>query len=560
MRTKQDYEKIMLDILNPLKEYFTPDKAYIKLSKSAQVYPEKTARIEAFMRPLWALGPYYRGNGDKDMSFAEIYKEGIKNGSNPFSPAYWGEITDNDQIMVEMAAMGLCLMIAPDTFFFSLSEKDRENLVSWLSAINDHEIQGNNWALFLVMVNMGLKSVGMPYREDKIEWALEKMDEVHRGGGWFDDGIGGNTDYYNPFAYHFYSLIYAKQIENIYHDRADKIKERAKEFAKDFIHWFDKEGRGAAYGRSLTYRFAQVAFWSALVYAEASPFSLGMVKGIINRNLEFWLSQPIFDEAGVLTVGYAYPNLFMSEPYNASGSPYWAMKAFLILALPENHPFFEAEEEELPEMEKVHIIKNAGMVVTNNDTHAVLYPARETRRDAANWYMREKYMKFAYSSKYGYSVPRSAKSLECMAPDSSLVILAGGNVFSNINTKSAEILEGGKIKLEWSPMDGVEVTTLITPFENSHKREHYIKTPFPIEAVDLGFAVNSEVSETEAKLYEASVKTKDGGVRVYSEYGDGIVVDALPATNLMSPNTKIPGVKYKIDAGVSKVTSTVYDI
>ena len=562
MHTKKDYEKLMKDILNPIKNYYTPDKAYLKLSRSAQVYPEKTARIEAFMRPLWALGPYYAGRCEKDMDFARIYQEGFKNGANPFSPAYWGEITANDQIMVEMAALGLALMVAPNVFFEPLAKKDKENLAAWLYTINDHEIMTNNWVMFSVMVNMGLKNVGMPYREDKIEWALERMEDCYLGSGYFDDGIGGNIDYYNAFAIHFYSLIYAKHIENIYPDRAFKIKERAKEFAKDFIYWFDKEGRGVAFGRSLTYRFAQVAFWSALVYADASPFSLGQVKGIINRNLKFWMSKPIFDEAGVLTVGYGYPNLFMSEYYNASGSPYWSMKAFLLLALPEDHPFFEAVEEELPELESVHIVKDANMILTHNDTHAVLYQGRETRRNEQDWYAREKYMKFAYSSKYAFSVARSNKSLNLLAPDSTLSIIAGGNLFTNMNTNSGIITDDGKIKIEWTPMDGVEITTIITPDKNSHKREHYIKTPFALEAIDAGFAVSTEsgIYETDAKLYEASVKTKDGGVRVYSEYGDGIIIDAIPGTNLISPETKIPAVKYKIDAGVSKVTSIVYDI
>ena len=46
----------------------------------------------------------------------------------------------------------------------------------------------------------------------------------------------------------------------------------------------------------------------------------------------------------MLSIGYGYPNLFMCESYNSAGSPYWALKAFLPLALPEDHPFWTAEE------------------------------------------------------------------------------------------------------------------------------------------------------------------------------------------------------------------------
>lgn len=43
------------------------------------------------------------------------------------------------------------------------------------------------------------------------------------------------------------------------------------------------------------------------------------------------------------TIGYCYPQMYMAERYNAPGSPYWGMKSFLLLALPDDHPFWIAE-------------------------------------------------------------------------------------------------------------------------------------------------------------------------------------------------------------------------
>ena len=59
------------------------------------------------------------------------------------------------------------------------------------------------------------------------------------------------------------------------------------------------------------------------------------MKGIIVRNLNWWLARPIFDRDGVLTIGYGYPQQYMAEQYNAPGSPYWGLKVFLLLALPD---------------------------------------------------------------------------------------------------------------------------------------------------------------------------------------------------------------------------------
>ena len=87
-------------------------------------------------------------------------------------------------------------------------------------------------------------------------------------------------------------------------ERSDIYKERATEFAKTFIYWFDEDGEALPYGRSLTYRFAQAAFWSACILAGIRPFSLGVMKGILIRNIENWLSKNIFDTSGILSVGY----------------------------------------------------------------------------------------------------------------------------------------------------------------------------------------------------------------------------------------------------------------
>ena len=72
------------------------------------------------------------------------------------------------------------------------------------------------------------------------------------------------------------------------------------------------------YGRSLTYRFAQAAFWSACIYADVPVFSHGIIKGIIVRHFEEWFSHPITDNGGVLTIGYRYTNLHMSSSVLAS--------------------------------------------------------------------------------------------------------------------------------------------------------------------------------------------------------------------------------------------------
>ena len=137
------------------------------------------------------------------------------------------------------------------------------------------------------------------------------------------------------------------------------------------------------------------------------------------------LNLPIFDNAGIMSIGYAYPNLQMSESYNAPGSPYWALKAFLFLALPEEHPFWKAEIAPLPKLDQKKYLKHANMLIQRGDGNVVALIPGRTFADGHSHTV-EKYAKFAYSSKFGFSIARSSVTLAENAPDSMLAFEAYG--------------------------------------------------------------------------------------------------------------------------------------
>ncbi|RPA96865.1 hypothetical protein L873DRAFT_1810586 [Choiromyces venosus 120613-1] len=91
------------------------------------------------------------------------------------------------------------------------------------------------------------------------------------------------------------------------------------------------------------------AFWGAFAFAGVeppAPLTWGVIKGLLLRNLRWCSKEDIFTPMGTLTIGYCYPNMCFTENYNSPGSPYWGMKTFIRLALPETHPFWSSPEEE----------------------------------------------------------------------------------------------------------------------------------------------------------------------------------------------------------------------
>ena len=360
--SKRDFQKCLEKIVLPLEHCYTDGKAGMKCGATGVQYGEDSAMFEAFTRPLWGLAPLW-GGGGAIPGFDRIYLEGIINGTDPKHAEYWGPFKHKEQKIVDVTPIALALILAPEKIWEPLTDVQKRNLSDWLYSVNAVECCNNNWNFFPILVNLGLKSVGMDYDKDNMAASLAKIDSFYIGNGWYSDGYSQQKDYYIAFAMHFYGLIYAKVMEQDDVEHSRLFKDRAMLFAKDFIYWFDEEGAALAFGRSLIYRFAQCCFWSACVFAEIEPFPIGVMKGIIVRNLEYWLDKPIFDNGEILALGYAYPNMNIVEDYNAYGSPYWAVKAFLFLALDDDHAFFKAKALPLPELDDIHIIKEANMVL-----------------------------------------------------------------------------------------------------------------------------------------------------------------------------------------------------
>lgn len=562
LETKEDLQEVLRQILNPLNKYYINNYTGLHLANTSASYADNIAYIEGLLRLLWGLVPYSYGGGKSDLW--NIYVESIKRGTNPECEEFWGQIKDFDQRIVEMAVLGFALALVPDKIWVPLSEKERHNFNKWLLQVNEHKVYECNWLLFRVIINTGLMKVGAEYNAYKIKEDLDKIEEFYIGDGWYSDGKDGYSDYYISFGIHYFSLIYAKIMENEDMDRSILYKKRAAEFAKDFIYWFSEDGSAIPYGRSLTYRFAQSAFWSALVFAGVDVYSLGIVKGLILRNLRWWLKQPIFEADGRLTIGYVYPNLIMAEEYNSPGSPYWSLLSFLILCLKDDHPFWTVSEEPLPLLdlvfpqEKPHFIIcrnkensnilafNAGYATVNDHTHASA-----------------KYEKFVYSTAFGFSIPRGEWGLNQGAFDSTLALCeSDDNIYRTKRNCIEYKICDNYVYTRWKPWNNVDVKTWLVCGNPWHIRIHVITTDRILNTAEGGFALGIECDKE-------IISTDGNSILINSQYGaSGIInlngerkpkiVFPSPNTNIMYSHSSIPMLVGKLNLGRHILASAVY--
>ncbi len=478
--TRRDFEEALEEIILPLKqELFNSEKPGVRLGSSGAVYDEKRAEMEAFIRPLWGLAPYWMNHETKD-ELKDVYRKKILKGMNPKDSFYWGDINDYDQYIVEMAALSLNLLLNRNYFFDELSGTSKQQLIHWLKQALDKKIPKNNWTFFKILIRIALKHCGESLDKEKMEAELRFIDTMYVGKGWYIDGKSSQKDYYVPFAFHYYGLIFAKLMKDDFPEWSEKFIYRAKEFTKDYIYYFDSDGEALPYGRSLIYRFAQGAFFSALIFAEVEAIPWGQIKTLLSNHMKQWMSHDIFTYDGRLSIGYHYENLVMAEGYNAPGSPYWALKVFLLLATKKEHPYWEAKPEPVNTKEK-RLIDNGNMLLcqAKEGKHVLGYPHGLMIDGQAH--APAKYSKFVYSTKFGFSVPKAGITYEEGAFDNTLALSRDGEYFrTKKKVRSSEATETF-VMYEWQPFQEVLIQTEIYPFGEWHVRFHEIYTTIPLE-------------------------------------------------------------------------------
>ncbi len=566
-RTKEDLLYVLNDFLEALTPQFDQEEKVLLPCITGTHYGYHVAGLEKVLRPFWGIVPAI-GGGSTSPIISEYIQKAVTNllrSLKKEDPLFLGSFGDYDQKFVEMCVVGLSLSMAPSIFWDSLKDQDKANMKAWLSEVNNYDYPANNWRFFRVFCNLGLLSCTEGGSQEQIEEDLDLLDTHYKGDGWYSDGSAPQYDYYISFAMHFYGLIYAQLQGESDPERAKRFRERAALFAKDFLLWFSDGGEALPFGRSLTYRFAQSSFWAAAAYVRLDKdipwLDLGTIKGLLMRNLRWWFNQPIQDESGLLSIGYRYPNLIMTEGYNSPGSPYWAFKSFLVLALEDDHPFWSVDEKPYPtDTPNVSLQKHPRFLVCRKDQGDVTvlnggqYAGFEPR------HTEHKYAKLSYSTLFGFSVPTGNRKLSEQGGDNSLMIKTEEGLWIHRGKTQNHCFSECVISSDWVPKKGVFIRNILTWIEGWEVRLHLIHSDNPLEFTEGGSAC--PVDDNAQVLFGSPHKHGIEGKGLWSEissfpteFQDKKVEEQCAVigmdvnTNLLYPRTNLPIIQRKQNAG-----------
>ncbi|GAA4415678.1 DUF2264 domain-containing protein [Georgenia halophila] len=359
-------------LLTSLEPYTSPGGARITPPGPEGGYGHDIDGLEGFARSFLLAGFRLAGErGDDPTNLAERYARGLAEGTDPSSPERWVRMSEHGQAKVEAASIALILDMTRPWIWDRLGPRQQEQVVDYLAeCVGDDRYPVNNWVWFRLVVQTFLKSVGGPYSLDDMTADLATHDSFVREGGWLSDGRGRNYDHYVGWALHLYPTLWARMAgaADLAAPRAATDRARLEKFLTDAVHLVGADGGPLIQGRSLTYRFAAAApFWVGAL-AEVDTVPLGKLRRAAGSIVGHFIEHGAPDDRGLLTLGWHHEWLRIAQSYSGPGSPYWASKGLLGVALPADHPVWAAEDEPLPVEagDFTHVLRSPGWLVSGS--------------------------------------------------------------------------------------------------------------------------------------------------------------------------------------------------
>ncbi|MGF1735089.1 DUF2264 domain-containing protein [Photobacterium satsumensis] len=554
LESKNDFQKLALDLLEPLMRKMAAQGAALDLHEGAAIFDMKSSALEGVARPLWGIIPLEVGGGH--FPHWCVIHRAIAEGVNPNHPHYWGETGDRNQRSVEMAAIGLMLALTPEKGWDPLPQSTKIQLVQWLAKIQQHEMPQNNWLFFTLLVQAGLAKVGY---EDEVDHDLkinhlEKIKSWYLGDGWYGDGDVQTIDHYGGFAMHYYGLIYAFLIDNPNDEYAELFSQRAIDFIKPFAYWFADSGEALPLGRSLCYRFACAGFWGGAAMLPLQTDEIAKIKGLWARHIRSWQSNPIFSDGDILSRGYLYPNLVTAECYNSPTSPYWAMKAFLPLLLPDDHVFWSGSEEAYLYESSVIAMPSAQSIAQRVNGQSIVHFSGYIEPK----FQLDKYNKFAYSTAFGPEMDAITQGHRLNFGDNIFAFSfdEGSNWQMRQNNDSVNV-NNKQLCVQWTTGSITVNTEIEVHTQGRCIRRHSFKLERPAWVIESGFAVHHWYSEPTTHNKSDSVCAS---ILIEGENGKSSITSldlyekqtySCPRvhSNLISPRSQVPFLLTKLEAG-----------
>lgn len=549
-------------LLNKVYKRFLSDAPY---TVSDTVGYECT-RIEELFRPLWGIAPLINETDmkipteDGEISAAELINTVILRGTSKtdklrFDRYVADKYTFANQSVTEIAAYLTAVFFAKEKLWNVLSDTEKEQISEFILRYARYALKNswpNNHYWYPVICIEILKNLGYSYDgiEDDLENGYKNLDSLYVDNGWYADGVFGRFDFYHAWAHHTYCLLWIL-IKDKNSERAELYRKRAEEYIKYYIHFFDFDGGMAAYGRSLSYRFAAISIFG-LAAAAGCNIDYGVAKTVVTRNIDYFFKNSLPTADKTFPVGYLYRSDGFGENYQSEGASCCYTQGFMCLLAKNDNPLWTSDAKPLPIEVSDYKIKAPlngvttllcgensvnGVTFYNNSIHYYQDSRFGHRFNDMSAY----YGKFAYNSRSGFGI----STRDLIGGDNMLsLVTPDGRMFSERSAftdlgESDGVMVSRHIPFSNDPE--TVVTTYLLPLSNGwHVRIHLLSLSREYYVTEGGFSIgfcdDSHTFSKDTLIY----KSQTSRLVPYGIKGTVSKAAIAPGMHLLKPQAAYP--------------------
>ena len=282
----------------------------------------------------------------------ERYARGLAAGTDPGSAEAWPRPDQCGQAKVEAASIALILQMTRPWLWDRLDEPVRERVADWLATVVGQPYPPINWVWFRIVTESFLREIGGRWSAEDLAEDLAVHASLRREGGWLSDGQQRAYDHYVGWALHLYPLLWAQLFDVVGPICPASLRDQwaadLRSWLADTVNLVGADGSPLIQGRSLIYRFAAAApFWVS-AFTGAGGLPPGQVRRVASGMLRHFVDHGALGDDDLLRLGWHRPWEPLRQAYSGPGSPYWASKGMLGLALPADHAVWTSTELCLP--------------------------------------------------------------------------------------------------------------------------------------------------------------------------------------------------------------------
>ena len=496
---KKSWEDVLLKILLPLSDRFSKQKSriYIESTHISNTGMEATA-YEAFARTFFGFSLLTELPHDQ-----LPYITGIITGTNKNSYEYWGKIRSN-QVLVENAFIIQGLLLNNKRILNKFNKEQRKNIFDWIEKCSKRKFQDNNYLWFKILHYLYLENESDKLYYDEIVEILREIDSFYLENGWYSDGYKDifRLDYYSAWSMCYYPLMFSILSSNKYDKWKDKLKRRSIEFINNYINFFNRNTCPPPFGRSQIYRYATVAPFGLACYLNLD-IDIPMIKQLSIETINHFLKSNHLTKEGIMKLGFYDGCKSLLEPYSGSGSPYWSLKAFTFLLMPNESSFWKYKSNNnlslpskvyLPEINCISFRDKNNTFILNGGISSLHYSC--------------KYNKFAFSNNYYMNLGKD------FPVDNNILFKKRMKWLKDRHMKSADKRKDG-LYFIWRSCDDIEVSTKLSSDSiNSYIAEHDITSEVEYQYAFGGFPITNNNFELEITSSFFMINNKNSFSRI----------------------------------------------